>query len=325
MASTNNSESQDTDVLLIAFPGPEDMQHMLFVLFFVLFMVASFSNVTVLLIIATVKSLHEPMYCFMAFLSVVDLLLVLILLPEMLVLLWSGQQFIQLDVCLSQMFLISVLAGMESTMLVLMAFDRYTAVCNPLRYSTIVTKTFIFKGCLVVIVRSVCIVMPLLVLAKLLPYCNTSIVNNVYCDYISVINAACAQTIISRLYPLLTLIIGIIPDIFLIGLSYYMIVKAIINLKSTEARQKAFSTCSSHIFLILTFYLSFTMTILTSLYENKVPAYVPVLISALYITVPPTLNPLIYGIKTKDIRQEIIRHVRKCGKISQGDMQRVLF
>ncbi|XP_043927875.1 olfactory receptor 52E4-like [Protopterus annectens] len=317
MSAMNISNNQETDLLLIGFPGSQELQYMLSVPFFIMFLVALFSNITLLLVIVTEPSFCEPMYYFMAFLSVLDFLLPVILLPHMLVLLWCGQQFIQLDVCLTQMFLISVLAGMESSMLVLMAFDRYIAVCNPLRYSTIVTKTFIFKGFLLVIARSTCIVIPMLVLAKLLPYCNASIVNNVYCDYNSVINAACAQTTLSGFYPFLTLILGILPDITLIGLSYCMIAKAIINLKSSEARQKAFNTCSTHFFLILIFYLSVTMTILVSLYENNVPAYVPVLISALYITVPPTLNPLIYGLKNKDIRQVIIKHVSNCGKISK--------
>ncbi|XP_043927873.1 olfactory receptor 52K2-like [Protopterus annectens] len=309
MAATNSS-TEDVDFLLIAFPASQDLQYLISVPFSIMFLVALFGNITVFLIIVTENSLQEPMYYFMSILSVTDFLISVTVLPEMLTVLWFGEQAIKLNVCFTQMTFIAVFAAMESAMLLLMAFDRYTAVCNPLRYSGIITNTFVLKGSLLAAARSLCTAVPLPLLAAMLPFCRVSILSHVFCEYPAVINVACARTSLSIAYLYALLIVGAVPDAALICLSYFMIVKAVLNLKSKESRENAISTCSSHFFLILSFYLSAALTLVASIFENKIPANIRVLFSALYITIPSTLNPLIYGIKTKEIRQIIMKHLR---------------
>ncbi|XP_043927872.1 olfactory receptor 52K2-like [Protopterus annectens] len=315
MAETNKSSNQDVDFLLIAFPAFQDLQYMISVPFSIMLLVALFGNITVFLIIFTEKSLHEPMYYFMSILTVIDLLISVTVLPEMLVLLWFGEQAIKLDVCFTQMAFILFFASMESAILLLMAFDRYTAVCNPLKYSGIITNTFVLKGSLLAVAKGFCIAVPLIIFVKMLPFCRVTTLSHVFCEYPAVINVACAQSSLS-IASLYILLFAIVLETALIGLSYYMIVKVVITLKSKESWDKVVSTCSSHFFLILSFYLSTSLTLVGSILENKIPAYIRVLFSALYITIPPTLNPLIYGIKTKEIRQVIIKRLRKFRMIS---------
>ncbi|XP_043927810.1 olfactory receptor 52N2-like [Protopterus annectens] len=214
---------------------------------------------------------------------------------------------VHLDACLVQMFGIYFASAMESTLLVLMAYDRYIAVCKPLRYASIVTTEFVFKGSLLAAVRSLCIVLPIAILARTLPYNTTTIVYNVYCEHLAVINVACAHNVMSDIYFFVLIVLAGLPDTTLIGLSYYMIIRTALKLKSREAQRKLLSTCSSHAFVIATFYLLGMLSFLLLFVEDKMPAYIRVLFSFLFICLPPTLNPLIYGIKTKEIRRAIIK------------------
>ncbi|XP_043927808.1 olfactory receptor 52E8-like [Protopterus annectens] len=307
MSTTNYSQEESMEILLNGFPGLHELHHWIWIPFFILFLVASVGNLTVLLVIVREQSLHEPMYYFISMLSSVNLFTDIILLPQALVVLWFGPYSINFDACFVQMFCIYFTAGMESTVLVLMAYDRYIAVCKPLRYSSLVTNVFVFKGCFLAAVRSFCVVLPIPILARMLPYCSTTIVNNVYCEYFAVISAVCVQAITSVSYFFILLALVGIPDASIIGLSYYMIVRTALKLKSREARWKIFSTCSSHALVIISFYLLGLLSIILGLVEDRIPGYIRVLCSALFITVPPTLNPLIYGIRTKDIWTVIVK------------------
>ncbi|XP_043927821.1 putative olfactory receptor 52L2, partial [Protopterus annectens] len=296
--SQNNSE--DLSFLLTGFSGLQDVQHWLFVPFFFMFLVALFGNLTVMYIVLTEQSLHKPMYWFICFLSAVDLIACLSLMPSLLLILSSGPQAIHSSTCFLQMFCVSFIGAMESSVLLLMAYDRYIAVCKPLSYSSVVTNAFILRGSIIVTIRSFCIVLPMPVLAGQLPYCSMRIVHSIYCEYLAIINTACVRTTISDTFLYIVLAVIGVPDATFIGLSYYKIIKATLKLKSKEAQQKTFSTCSSHIFIIVSFYLSGLLTLSISIFENKMPPYMRVLFSVLYITVPPTLNPIIYSIKNKE-------------------------
>ncbi|XP_043927830.1 olfactory receptor 52J3-like [Protopterus annectens] len=309
--TTNHSNNQDYDFLLLGLPGLHDSQRLFFAPFFLMFLVSLLGNVTVILVIATEQSLWEPMYYIISILCLTDLIAAFTLLPQLLVILWLGEYSVYCKLCFVQVFFIYFTGIMESSVLVLMSYDRYIAVCNPLRYAAIVTNTFIVKGSLVVIVRSFCVALSTTTFASLLSYCTVSAVHNVYCEPTSIISMACPHTYFTdNIGYFIICLIGI-PDITLIGLSYYMILRAALRLKSADAKQKAFSTCSSHVFVMLAFYLPGVLSTLTSIFENKIPAYVRVLLSVLYVASPPFLNPLIYGIKTKQIRQVILKHLRK--------------
>ncbi|XP_043927816.1 olfactory receptor 52N2-like [Protopterus annectens] len=200
---------------------------------------------------------------------------------------------------------------MESAVLVLMAYDRYVAVCKPLRYSSIVTNTFIIKAILFFTLRSVFIVLPMPVLARMQLYCNAKAIYSVYCEYIGVISVACSQTVISDNYLYIIFLLIGVPDAALIGISYCMIVRAALKLGTRQAYQKAFSTCSSHIFVIVLYYLSAGLSLLVSVFEKIVPAYISIIFTVLCFTIPPTLNPMIYGIKTKEIWRAILKYLEK--------------
>ncbi|XP_043927806.1 olfactory receptor 52E8-like [Protopterus annectens] len=311
MLSTNQCSTQDLEIILTGFPGLQDIQFWISAPFFVLLVVTLFGNLTLLLIIATEQSLHEPMYYFILILSAVDLVTGLTLLPQTIAILWFGSLILCFDICLLQMFFIYFSVVMESSVLVLMAYDRYTAICNPLRYSSIITNTFILNGSLIVTVRSFCIIFPGLILFRDLPFQSKTILSNVYCEYLTVIDAACVSSDWKDILIFLLFILAIIPDTLMIFISYYMIVSATLKLKSKVARLKAFNTCSSHFFVILSFYLSGPLSVIIYIFQNKVPAYTRALFPVLYYSVPPALNPLIYGIRTKEIFRLVLTNAEK--------------
>ncbi|XP_043927799.1 olfactory receptor 56A3-like [Protopterus annectens] len=256
-------------------------------------------------------SVHEPMYILICILAAADFVSGVTLLPSLLATLWFGAHVIPFDVCFIQMFFVYFPTVIESSLLVLMAYDRYVAVCKPLQYTSIMTNAFLFKGCVFIIIRSLCFAMPIPVIARMLTYCNKCTVNNVFCEYFAVINSACTHTFMSDNYMTIALFLLSPFDTFLIGLSYYMIIIAAIKLRSQEAYKKVFSTCSSHLFVILILYLFSALYVLVFIFENRFSSHIHAFFSVLYIVVPSALNPIIYGMKSKEIRLLVIKYFKK--------------
>ncbi|XP_043927828.1 olfactory receptor 52E4-like [Protopterus annectens] len=310
MLDSNYSTGDNLGFLLTGFPGLENIQHWFAGPFSITLLIACFGNIALLFIIATEQSLHEPMYYFIFMLSAADLAVALILLPKLLNVLWFGSQYLSYNACIVQLFFISFFTALESSMLVLMAYDRYVAVCNPLRYKTIMENQFVLKIMCFAAVRCLCMTLPFPVLANILPYCGVSIIQNVYCDYLSVIRAACGHTVISDIYGYIFIVLSDVPDVTLIGLSYYKIFRIVLKSGSRVAYQKAFNTCSPHFCVISIFYFWGLLSVIIIDFRREFPEYLHVLYSVLSFTVPFTLNPIIYGIKAKEIRRVILKLLR---------------
>ncbi|XP_043927805.1 olfactory receptor 52K1-like [Protopterus annectens] len=312
MTETNQCSTQDLEFILTGFAGLHNIQHWLSIPFFLMFLVSLLGNLMVLFIITTEQSLHEPMYYFITVLSTVDLFIAITLLPQLLAVLSFGSQTLSANACMVHIFCLYFAVVMESSVLALMAFDRYIAVCNPLRYSSIITSTFILWGVLAVALRAFCLILPLPLLLKSLPYHNKNIINNVYFEYIAVFSESCTVSSWKDIYLYLIFSLAVVPDTIIIFFSYYMIGSVTLKLRTKEARMKAFSTFSSHAIVLTCFYITGPLSLVLSLVNNDMPAYLRALFSVLYISVPPTLNPLIYGIKTKEIFRLILKDLKKC-------------
>ncbi|XP_043927811.1 olfactory receptor 51G2-like [Protopterus annectens] len=315
MASYNQCSSQEVEFILTGFNGLHGIQVWFSIPFIIMLLVSLLGNITVLFIIVTERSLHEPMYYFISILSTVELFTGVMFLPQLLVVLWFGSQMLNIDSCVTQMFFIYFSIVMESSVLALMAYDRYTAVCRPLKYSSIITNSFILKGGLIVVGRSACIILPVPAIASSLPYHNKSFIDNVYCEYLAVLGAACVDSILKDIYLYFAFTFSILPDSIAIFLSYYMIISATLKLKTKVDRLKAFHTCSSHAFVILSFYLSGALSLAIILSKNTLPAYLRTIFSILHISIPPILNPVIYGIKNKEVLRLILMHLKKIRNI----------
>ncbi|XP_069495474.1 olfactory receptor 52N4-like [Ambystoma mexicanum] len=307
MSSVNSTNTNPLSFILIGIPGLEPVQRWISIPFCSMYILALLGNCTILYVIKAEQSLHKPMFLFLSMLSITDLILSTSALPKMLSIFWFNLRDISFNACLVQMFFIHSFTAMESGFFLAMAFDRYVAICNPLRHSTILTNPTIAKIGIVVVSRGVIFFSPHAFLVKSLPYCQTNVISHTYCEFMALMKIACAETYTSKAYSLtVASLIGAF-DLLSTAASYFFILRTVLSLPSKAASRKAFSTCSSHICVILVFYTTAVFTFLTHRFGHNVPPEVHITVANIYLLVPPTLNPIIYGVRTKKIRQRVVK------------------
>ncbi|XP_065269056.1 olfactory receptor 52R1-like [Emys orbicularis] len=295
--------------ILLGIPGLEAAHVWISIPFCVMYTIALMGNFTILFIVKTEPGLHEPMYYFLCMLAITDLVLSTSTVPKMLSIFWLKSREIYFSLCLTQLYFIHCFIAMESGIFVAMALDRYVAICDPLRHSTTLTNGFVAKIGLAVVLRGSILALPYPFLARQWPYCRTNIISHTYCEHIAVVKLACADICISSYYGLLVAFLVTGVDVFFIAVSYTQILRAIFSLPTKDARLKTFGTCSSHLCVILAFYIPALFSFLTHRFGHNVPPHFHIVIANMYILLPSMLNPIIYGVRTKQIRDRLLWHV----------------
>ncbi|XP_026517997.1 olfactory receptor 52E4-like [Terrapene carolina triunguis] len=293
--------------ILLGIPGLESAHIWISIPFCAIYVIAVLGNFTILFIVKTEPSLHGPMFYFLCMLAITDLVMSTSTVPKMLSIFWFNSREISFSACLTQMYFIYCFSEMESGILVALAFDRYVAICNPLRYSTILTNSVVAKIGLAVVLRNGILALPYPFLASRWPYCRTNIIPHCYCRHIAVVNLSCTDIRISSYYGLFDLFSVIGMDVFFIAVSYILILRAIFRLPTKDARLKTFGTCISHLCAISALYIPDFFSSLTQRFGLNVPLHLRVLIATVYLLVPPMLHPIIYGVRTKQIRGRLFQ------------------
>ncbi|KAM4845288.1 olfactory receptor 52N5 [Thomomys bottae] len=309
MLAANHSYVAPDSFILNGIPGLEAFHVWISLPLCTMYAISLVGNLGLVYLIYYEESLHRPMYFFLAMLSLTDLLTCSTTLPNALFIFWFNLKEIDFSACLVQMFFVHGFTGVESGVLMLMALDRYVAICYPLRYATILTNTVIAKAGLATFLRGVLLMIPFPFLVQRLPFCQSNIISHTYCDHMSVVKLSCASIKVNVIYGLMVaLLIGVF-DICCITVSYTMILKAVISLSSSDARQKAFSTCTAHISAIIITYVPAFFTFFTHRFGgHTIPPSLHIIVANLYLLLPPTLNPIVYGVKTKQIRESVIKY-----------------
>ncbi|XP_072472794.1 olfactory receptor OR51C1-like [Notamacropus eugenii] len=307
MAPFNNTMFYPQSFFLTGIPGLESFHVWLSIPFCCLYAIALSGNSMILFVIITEPSLHEPMYYFLSMLSFTDLGLCLSTLITILGLFWFNAREINFDACIGQMFFIHGFTFMESSVLLAMAFDRFVAICNPLRYTTILTNSRIAKVGMVIVIRGTAALVPLLLLLKRLSFCHSHVLHHSYCFHPDVMKLSCSDTKVNSVFGLVIVISTAGVDSVFILLSYVLIIHSILSIASPEERKKAFSTCISHISAVIIFYIPMISLSLVHRFGKHAPPYVHTLIANIYLLIPPVMNPIIYSVKTKQIRRVILK------------------
>ncbi|XP_044872082.1 olfactory receptor 52E4-like [Mauremys mutica] len=292
--------------ILLGIPGLEAAHVWISIPFCAVYAIAVLGNFTILFIVKREPSLHGPMFYFLCMLAVTDLVMSTSTIPKMLSIFWFNSREISFGACLTQMYFVYCFSGMESGILVALAFDRYVAICNPLRHSTILTNSVVAKIGLAVMLRSGILTLPYPFLVRQWPYCRTNVIPHFYCEHMAVVKLACADIRVNSYYGLFDLLSAIGMDVFFIAVSYTLILRAIFRLPTKDARLKTFGTCISHLCAISALYIPDLFSSLIQRFGQNVPLHFLILITSVYQLVPPMIHPIIYGVRTKQIRGRLL-------------------
>ncbi|KFO69653.1 Olfactory receptor 51G2, partial [Cuculus canorus] len=274
-----------------------------------MYLLALLGNLTILAIIGTDQSLHVPMYLFLAMLAVADLGLSTSTFPTMLRMLWLEDREISFGTCLAQMFFIHIFADIESAVILAMAFDRYVAICHPLRYSSILTNSVTTKICVAIIMRATVVLFPLPVLLSQLCFTRVRKLSHPYCLHPDIIKHAGSDVRIHSTYGLFVLLSTLGLDLLFVLLSYLFILKTILSVATWRGRLKALNTCISHICAVLLFFIPMICLSMMHQFIKHVSPQAYTFTANLHFLVPPILNPIVYSVKTKRIRRRMLEMV----------------
>nr|XP_020007453.1 olfactory receptor 51Q1 [Castor canadensis] len=305
MSEVTNTTQGSFYFILTGIPGFEASHIWISIPFFCVYTISIIGNVTILSVILTESSLHQPMYLFLSMLALTDLGLVLTTLPTVMQLLWFNIQEISFEACFVQFFFLHGFSFMESSVLLAMSFDRYVAICRPLHYASILTNVFIAKIGLAIICRCVLAVLPPLFLLKRLPFCHSHLLSHSYCLHQDMIRLVCADIRVNSWYGFALVLFIIVMDPLLIVLSYTLILKNVLGTAIWTERFHALNNCLSHILAVLVLYVPMVGVSMTHRFAKHASPLVHVIMANIYLLAPPVMNPIIYSVKTKQIRQGI--------------------
>ncbi|XP_016288743.1 olfactory receptor 52P1-like [Monodelphis domestica] len=303
----NSTEHSFSAFFLVGIPGLEAFHCWFSIPIFLLYTLTLLGNTLIIFTIKSEPSLHQPMFYFLCMLGLNDMAVASSTAPRMLSIFWLNAHFIEFDACVAQMYFIHTFSIIESALLVCMAFDRYVAICHPLHYGTILTTSLVIRMGVVGTARAIIMVLPCPLLILRLPFCTKYIIKHAYCEHMAIVKLACANTLINRAYGISVALSVMVIDLGLITVSYIKILQAVFRLSSKEARSKALGTCAAHVSTILVSYIPALFSFLTHRIGKKVPPSIHIIFASIYLLVPPTVNPLIYGVKTKQIRDRVMQ------------------
>ncbi|XP_044862698.1 olfactory receptor 52N2-like [Mauremys mutica] len=316
MAAFNLTPSDPSTFTLTGIPGLEAFHIWISIPFTMFYIIGLLGNFMLLFVVRKEQTLHKPMYLLLCLLAVTEIGTSTSIVPNALCIFWFNLKAITVGGCLTQMFLIHAGSAMHSAVLVTMAFDRYVAICNPLRYTSILTNTRIAKLGLVGLIRAVLFILPLPLLLSRQPFCANHIIPHTYCDHMAVAKMSCGDITVNRTYGLVLPFVFNGSDLTLIALSYGLIIRAVLRISSKEAHQKALSTCTAHICVMFMSYPSFFFSTLTYRFGQGIAPHIHIILANLYFLIPTMLNPIIYGVKNKELREKVGKYT--CRMYSPG-------
>ncbi|XP_004863535.1 olfactory receptor 51I1 [Heterocephalus glaber] len=311
MQGLNGTPFQPATLQLTGIPGMHTGHAWVALVFCILYLISILGNVSILALVIQEPALHQPMYYFLSMLSLNDLGVSFSTLPTVLATFCFNYRHVGFDACLVQMFFIHTFSFMESGILLAMSFDRFVAICDPLHYATVLTNSRILTMGLGILTKSFTTLFPFPFLVKRLPFCKGTVLHHSYCLHPDLMKVACGDIRVNNIYGLFVVIFTYGVDSIFILLSYALILRAVLGIASQEQQLKALNTCMSHICAVLAFYVPIIAVSMIHRFWKSAPSVVHVMMSNVYLFVPPMLNPIIYSVKTREIRRGILKLFHK--------------
>ncbi|XP_077329827.1 olfactory receptor 10A7-like [Lithobates pipiens] len=299
-AKCKNNQTIITEVILLGFQSFKAINIVLFILLLVVYVLTLFGNLLIITLVYYNKTLHTPMYFFLTQLSLSDILLTTDIAPNLLQMLIHENGKISFTGCIFQQYIFDVMESSECLLLTVMSYDRYMAICNPLHYTTMMNELL----CIILIIISwLFSIFSMLIVAILIAYldfCGPNIIDHFFCDVSPVLKLSCSDTFWVQLDTMLNSVPLLFLPFIIIIISYTYIIFTILKIPSNTGKQKAFSTCSSHLMVVCIFFV--TLIIIYDLPTSGQSLTIRKLVSLIYTVGTPLLNPIIYSLRNKDIK-----------------------
>uniref|UniRef100_A0A8D0H437 Olfactory receptor n=1 Tax=Sphenodon punctatus TaxID=8508 RepID=A0A8D0H437_SPHPU len=294
------NQTQVIEFIFLGFSGLQRGRAFLFLVFLAIYLVTLVGNSMIFTLIQLDSCLHSPMYFFLSHLSCLDICYSSVTVPQILVNFLHERETISYGQCMAQLFFLMTCAGTECALLAAMAYDRYVAICNPLRYSHLMSSRVCVPLATASWLWGILDSAIHTALATNLSFCGANQLHHIFCDIPPLLKIACSDTYINEMaLHMASVFVGLIPFLFVI-VSYLYILAAILRIHSNTSRCKAFSTCASHLGVVIIY---FGMAIVN--YNRPSAGYsleIDTLVSMLYCIVTPMLNPIIYSLRNQEVK-----------------------
>ncbi|XP_077020782.1 olfactory receptor 2F1-like [Tamandua tetradactyla] len=302
-----------SEFVLMGLSSDRQTQTGLFVLFGVVYLLTLLGNGLIILLIGLDARLHLPMYFFLCNLSVVDICYITSGVPQMLVHFLLEKKTISFTWCAVQLFFILAYGGSEFLLLAAMAYDRYVAICNPLHYVSVMSPRLCVTLAAISWLVSLANSAVETAVTMSLPTCGQNVLNHVSCEILALVRLACVDTTLNQVVIVASSIVILLVPCCLVSLSYCYIVAAILRIRSTQGRRKAFGTCASHLTVVS---MSYGMALITYMQPHStVSAEQDKVAMVLYAVVTPMLNPFIYCLRNKDMKAALTQVLNRSSEL----------
>ncbi|KAM8972670.1 olfactory receptor 11L1-like [Pelodytes ibericus] len=301
------NQTMVTEFLLLGFQNIGRFKTLFFLLLFVFHVATVIGNLIIIWLVVSNRSLQTPMYFFLAQLSVSDIFLTTNIAPNTLSIIWNDGGSMSFSGCIIQYYFFSGSEAAECFLLSLMAYDRYLAICKPLRYTSLMNIMLCIKLVIISWLLSFSIVLIDTVSMVELQFCGPNVIDHFFCDFTPLIELSCSDTSIIQVELIILCVPTAVFPLIVIIASYTHIVQAVLRISTTSGRSKAFSTCSSHLTVVSLFYGTLIGIYMLpskgkSLTINKV-------LALLYTVITPMINPIIYSLRNKDIKKAMKKNM----------------
>nr|XP_056706739.1 olfactory receptor 1020-like [Euleptes europaea] len=297
-----------TEFVFLEITNQPELRLPLFILFLLIYVVTLVGNLGLIVLIKVDSKLHTPMYFFLSSLAVVDVNYSSTITPRILADLLAEKKTIGFSGCATQMLMYIICGSTECILLVAMAYDRYVAICKPLHYAVLMSRKMCFRLICGSYVLSIFFAVLHTVFTFTLTFCGPNLINHYYCDIPPLLQLSCSDTHTNKIVMYTHVSINCIGSMIIL-ISYVCILATVLKIRSTESRHKAFSTCTSHLIVVsllygTIFFIYFRPSTKYALEQDKVA-------SLLYTVFIPMLNPLIYSLRNKHVKEAFIRLLKK--------------
>ncbi|XP_077118633.1 olfactory receptor 5G3-like [Ranitomeya variabilis] len=303
------NQTEVTEFLLLGFTGLYKYKFLLFILFFFSYLIILGGNLLIIVLVSTNHNLNTPMFYFLKHLAVADILSTTTIVPMMLNIILYDMKEVPVRICIFHLHMVSIFGFSPIILLTIMSYDRYLAICSPMRYNSIMQPHVCFKMVLGSWIFNFVLSFEIIFVWQL-EFCGSNVIDHFFCDFRILLELTTSDTNMFTLVDFVISIIGGVIPFALILISYLSIFFIIMTLSSSSGLSKAFSTCGSHLITVCIYYGTLFMIFIPTSNDRSLSANK--FLSLLYIVVSPMMNPIIYSLRNQEIRRTLQQMFRKC-------------